>query len=70
MTNQSNLERAREFLAGSHYCDFGVTMGKWGYEHPHQGCECPCSLCHSFWHPNIWRYEEAKKLVAAASDET
>lgn len=50
------LERAVRFVAGSHFCDHAG-------EHPHKGCECCCGLCFSFWHFNIWRYEQAEKII-------
>lgn len=53
--DERTLAWAKELANGSHYCDYG--------EHRHDVCDCPCSVCFSFWHFNVRHFEEARKLV-------
>ncbi len=57
------IEAAKDFVENTHYCDFGTIPDKYGFTHPHDGCECPCSVCFSFWHWNVFRFEEAKRFL-------
>ena len=47
-------------LGGSHWCDYDK-------QHPHEGCECPCPMCFSFWHANVFRYEDEKRAAGRVS---
>lgn len=62
VTDMAEYER---LLNGSHYCDHGNQPAAHGMQHPHEGCECPCAVCFSFWHWNIWEWEKAKKWQRA-----